>query len=959
MIKYNLNTINDWFYSTDNIIKVYRNNAICYYKIDSSSPSGQTPCFAVVDDITQYSDTEFEDVFNQADGKWYKLNNLNQYEEYGIYGSGRTITTYEGKLTIDDGDADEDYSTHYLTLVAQTDNVTFSYSTATSSNKLQYSVDSGSTWNDLSNGSSTSSINNGDRIMFKASGLTVNTERGIGKIIPSASASVEGNIMSLEYGDNFSGQTTIQNNYQFRKLFSGVTTITSAENMVLPATTVKQQCYSQMFQGCTNLVKTPKTIGSSAMTWSGQYCFSNMFSYCTSLTTVPSGLLPAMNLGTQCYWYMFEGCSGLTAAPDLPATTTASQCYQGMLSGCSSLNYITVLTTNNFTMTEWVSGVAASGTFVKNPNATWSSCGQNAYPCGWTVQDYVEPTPIKYEYIYSGGSWVNVGEVSGSTYIEYLERDSSHNGYVPLGEYFTQNTVVQMDFQMTQAKGFAIIGDYFKNDSDDWRVFLNYDVSVNNWLIYDFTNSRNYYNTGDWSKRFNIEIGNYYIKDLNTGNYLINTTAKTGFSRPNQMYLFHLEGTTSQQNTDYGRIYSVKIYQNNVLVKDYIPWTDGNGNYGIYDNVSSSVTESVGAMTGATGGTVEYPIYYDEMQDPPNNLTFSSMTEAQSYECPWWGMTGIIDNTDYLFCETNNWLTKYTYQEVSGEYICDSGNKYKKMQEYDRLVDGTLSATTNYVIGDLIESGSPDCSIDYSTLYLTLQALESGTFGFSASTVNYSTDSGSTWNTLAQGNTISVNQGDEVLFKMSGAIPNSNTGIGTFTSSGRFNVYGNIMSMQESDNFATATTIANYNYYFKRLFAESKVVSAENMVLPATTLRNFCYNELFKGSTYLTTPPKIFPATALTQDCYSHSFRECTSLTKSPVLPALTVARASYGWMFQDCTSLSEITCLATNTSAQYATYDWVKNVASSGTFYKNPNKSWSRGTSGIPSNWTIQDYSG
>ena len=103
MIKYNNNTINDWFFSTDNIIKVYRNNAICYYKIDSSSPSGQTPCYAVVDDITQYSDTEFEDVFNKADEKWYKLNNLSQYEKYGLYGSGKNITTYEGKLTIDDG----------------------------------------------------------------------------------------------------------------------------------------------------------------------------------------------------------------------------------------------------------------------------------------------------------------------------------------------------------------------------------------------------------------------------------------------------------------------------------------------------------------------------------------------------------------------------------------------------------------------------------------------------------------------------------------------------------------------------------------------------------------------------------------------------------------------------------------------------------------------------------------
>lgn len=105
MIKYNNSNINDWNYGSDNIVKVYRNNAVCYYKITGGgdTPTAQTPCFAVVDDISQYSDTEFEDVFNKADSKWYKLNNLNQYEEYGVYGSGRTITYYDGKLTVDDG----------------------------------------------------------------------------------------------------------------------------------------------------------------------------------------------------------------------------------------------------------------------------------------------------------------------------------------------------------------------------------------------------------------------------------------------------------------------------------------------------------------------------------------------------------------------------------------------------------------------------------------------------------------------------------------------------------------------------------------------------------------------------------------------------------------------------------------------------------------------------------------
>lgn len=104
MIKYNNSNINDWNYDAANIIKVYRNNAIVYYKLTTS---GGTPefkvCYAVVDDISQYQETEFVDVFNKANGKWYKLNNLTQYEEFGVYGDGRNITYYDGKLTIDNG----------------------------------------------------------------------------------------------------------------------------------------------------------------------------------------------------------------------------------------------------------------------------------------------------------------------------------------------------------------------------------------------------------------------------------------------------------------------------------------------------------------------------------------------------------------------------------------------------------------------------------------------------------------------------------------------------------------------------------------------------------------------------------------------------------------------------------------------------------------------------------------
>ena len=104
MIQYNTKTISDWNFDASNIVKVYHNGAVCYYKLEGSpTPTGQTPCYAVVDDITQYQSTEFVDVYDKATNKWYKLNNLNQYEKYGVYGSGLDTTYYEGKLTIHDG----------------------------------------------------------------------------------------------------------------------------------------------------------------------------------------------------------------------------------------------------------------------------------------------------------------------------------------------------------------------------------------------------------------------------------------------------------------------------------------------------------------------------------------------------------------------------------------------------------------------------------------------------------------------------------------------------------------------------------------------------------------------------------------------------------------------------------------------------------------------------------------
>ena len=130
-------------------------------------------------------------------------------------------------------------------------------------------------------------------------------------------------------------------NYRF--VFTGTNALKIAcrgniENLLDHATvssgghpTMAEYCYRDMFNGCTALTTAPELPATTLAT----SCYYNMFRGCASLTTAPA--LPATKLATSCYRYMFNGCTSLTTAPALPATTLANSCYESMFSGCISL----------------------------------------------------------------------------------------------------------------------------------------------------------------------------------------------------------------------------------------------------------------------------------------------------------------------------------------------------------------------------------------------------------------------------------------------------------------------------------------------------------------------------------------------------------------------------------------------------------------------------------------------
>lgn len=100
-------------------------------------------------------------------------------------------------------------------------------------------------------------------------------------------------------------------------------------------------------------------------------------------------VLPATTLAESCYCQMFPFCTSLTQAPVLPATTLAEGCYFQMFYGCTSLNKVTCLATDLSAAGctfEWLYGVASSGTFTKASGTDWSS-GESGIPSGWTIKN--------------------------------------------------------------------------------------------------------------------------------------------------------------------------------------------------------------------------------------------------------------------------------------------------------------------------------------------------------------------------------------------------------------------------------------------------------------------------------------------------------------------------------------------------------------------------------------------
>ena len=275
---------------------------------------------------------------------------------------------------------------------------------------IQYSTD-GSTWKTYTN--ETIKLTNGQYVQFKGVITKYAQSNHFSTfILKNGLFNLYGNLTSLDnyisiYNGGYKYNHMFENTnvYDCSMFNIGIKSYTGSSvfeymfsncfNLIkapqLPATTLADHCYSQMFRGCTSLTTIPSNL--LPATTLAEYCYRSMFGGCTSLTTVPE--LPVTTLKYGCYLSMFSGCTSLVETPEgwyLPAQTTSTNSCNSMFANCSKLHKMSVSYSGTITADHWrdfLSGVSWTGTFYYSKNQTKGKI-KSIVPSGWTLVQSTE-----------------------------------------------------------------------------------------------------------------------------------------------------------------------------------------------------------------------------------------------------------------------------------------------------------------------------------------------------------------------------------------------------------------------------------------------------------------------------------------------------------------------------------------------------------------------------------------
>lgn len=348
---------------------------------------------------------------------------------------------------------------------------------------------------------------------------------------------------------------------------------------------------------------------------------------------------------------------------------------------------------------------------------------------------------------------------------------------------------------------------------------------------------------------------------------------------------------------------------------------------------------------------------------------FNSAYTSDDYFEPWLSYTKEDEHVGYNKTEEEKLPEKYLTFEIlsAGSITWKKANanttsrtiRYRKNNgEWTDLIPTTGGVSFSVVTGDIVEfkgNNSGGLGGGSSAYYSTFSGT-SCVFKVSGNIMSLCFESGFS-QIIAFSNSVSYNAFAYLFSGLSGLTDASKLvlPLQTIPNRGYASMFYGCVNLTKPPKLPAVNSFGDYCYNSMFRDCTSLTTAPE---LPSLSLSTYCYAGMFKGCTGLTTAPEL-PAMTVRYACYDAMFQGCTSLTTAPELPATTLTTRCYELMFSGCTSLNYIKCLATDISADRCLDRWVSGVptTSSGTFVKEASmSSWSRGTDGIPNNWTVVD---
>ena len=795
---------------------------------------------------------------------------------------------------------------------------------------VQYSIDGGRNWLVWEEDQNVILENAGDKMYVRGDnpeGFSSSSERYT-TFSSSKKIAASGSVMSLI--DRTGTTLEIPNAYCFRELFSH-SLLTQAPE--LPATSLKDYCYSFMFNHCEHLTRTPELPATEM----AKACYYFMFANCVSLNEVPS-ILPATQLADSCYSWMFESCRSLEKAPSLPATTMASCCYFSMFGDCASLSEAPELPATHLAENCYTLMLTDCKSLSQAPKLPATQLERYCYSgmfYGCTNMEEAPELPATelVEGCYNGmfaecTALVKAPELLAPKLVQECYRGMFENcsnlNYIQVGVMTLDNDaiatldwVVGVDGPGTfvfpcgskyDKHGVSEVPTNFTIVSSPIVIFQNWDSTELQRDTIDCETVPEYrgeepvregYTFAGWDPELSVhpEAGVYYYtaryEDPSANNWLCFTaesdSSAFSYTTHEQHYpdvQYSIDGGLTWKKLEPG----VTVKMGGTGKKVYLKGNNPDG-FSISDTeYSTFVTE--GGGISASGSVMSLVDGNGLSTKIPNNFCFAYLFKGAEFLTHAPELPATILR-EYCYLGMFNQCSRLTQAPVLPATRLESycyANMFSECVSLEKAPELPATEISHYC---------------YYNMFYGCEKLK-----------------------------VAPKLPAEVVYACCYAY-----------------MFQNCSSLVELPELpATEMAEACYLAMFQKC-----VLAEKAPALPAMTLWEGCYESMFSGCSSLTSAPEL-PAMNLKTRCYRSMFEDCISLTTAPVLPATALHPSCYHSMFRGCTNLNYIEVGVMSLDNDFeATENWVSGVDGPGTFiFPCGSKYDKHGASEVPTDFTI-----